>query len=118
MATIPTQSPVATEVAVDKIDLSAGPHDFAYNQNGQVLHIFNGDVVSITVNISGDGVTSVPVTGLEDQALGSGYDIVVPAGEQRPVVTKDRQKYLGNSGNNVAVTITDATSLSSGWLTA
>lgn len=118
MATIPTQSPTATEVAVSKLDASTGPHSFAYNRNNQVLHIDNGDVGSVTVNVSGDSVTSVPVRGLEDQALGSGYDIVVGVGDQVPVVTSDREKYLGNTGNNVTVTITGATSLSEIWLTA
>lgn len=118
MATIPTQSPVASEVAVTKLDLNAGPHSFAYNKNEQVLHIDNGEVAPVTVNISGDGVTNVPIKGLEDQTLTAGYDIVVPNGEQRPLVTSEREKYLGNDGNNVVATVTGATGLSFAWLTA
>lgn len=117
MASIPTQSRTASEVAVSKLDLNSGPHSFAYNRVGQVLHIDNGEAGNLTVNISGDGVTNVPVRGLEDQTLTSGYDIVVPTLEQRPVLTSDRDKYLGNTGNNVVVTVTGATGLSFAWIT-
>ena len=117
MATIPSNDLRADEVSVSKLDLNAGPHSFSFNTGEQILHIDNGEVGNLTVNLSGDGVTTVKVRGLEDQNLASGYDMVVPTVVQRSIVTTDRRAYLGNSGNNVTVTVTGATGLSFAWLT-
>ncbi len=118
MADIPTQSPILSETNITKLNLGSGPHSFTYNKNEQVLNVDNREVGSVTVTLSGDNVTTVPIKGMEDQSLSAGYAFVVPTLEHMVLVTSDREKYLGANGNNVVVTVTGAGSLSDVWLTA
>jgi hypothetical protein len=105
-----------TNITANILDASAGPHALAFSAFKQVLTIVNGDVVPITVNLLGDGVTTFdcPTIGAVDTS--GGKDIVVAAGDTVTVFTAEYGGWMGAEGNNTVVTITSATSLSSIYL--
>jgi len=105
-----------TNITTNILDLSAGPHALTFVGSKQILTIRNGDVGSITVNLLGDGVTTFNCPGLGPQNVSAGQDIVVVAGDTVDVLVPSFGGFMGADGNNVVVTITGATSLSSGWL--
>ena len=105
-----------TNITANILDASAGPHALTFSQHKQILTIVNGDVGSITVNLLGDGVTSYICPTFGTIVVSAGKDIVVAAGDTVEVYTAKYGAYLGADGNNVAITITSATALSSIYL--
>lgn len=103
------------ETDLSKLDLSTGPHALTYNLSG-VLYLDCTDAGGITVNLSGDGVTSASCSGYGSLPnISSGVDIAASDGDIVAVQLREYSKYLGAVGNNVVVTITGATT-SRGWL--
>ena len=105
------------ENTISSLDLSAGPHTLTYNQ-GYILYLQNGEGADITVNLLGDGVTTGECPGYGSIDLSAGKDIVVPAGDTVAVRLQSYSKFRGGAGNTSNVTITGATSLSTGWVVA
>jgi len=105
-----------TNITATILDASTGPHALTFVGSKQVLTIENGDVGSITVNFLGDGVTTFNCPGLGPQTVSAGQDIVVAAGDTVDVLVPSFSGFMGADGNNVVLTITSATSLSSIWL--
>ena len=105
-----------TNITATILDASAGPHALTFVGSKQVVTIVNGDVGSITVNFLGDGVTTFNCPGLGSQNVSAGDDQVVAAGDTVEYLVSAHNGFMGADGNNVVLTITSATSLSSIWL--
>ena len=105
-----------TNLTANILDLGAGPHSLTFRNYKQVLTIDNGDAGSITVNLLGDGVTSAQCPGIGIIDLSAGKDFVVASGDTITVNIPRVGEYMGSDGNNVAVTISGATVLSTGYL--
>lgn len=100
------------ETTIAELDLNTGPHNFTYDTTRQILRVRNGEAGNVTVNLLGDGVTSINCPGVGTQVLSAGYDFVIPAGDSETLNLTTRGAYLGANGKNVTVTITGATGLS------
>ena len=105
-----------TNITANILDASAGPHALTFVGSKQVVTIANGDIVSITVNFLGDGVTTFNCPGIGPQDVSAGDDIVVAAGDTVEYLVSAHNGFMGSDSNNVVLTITDATTLSSIWL--
>ena len=117
MADIPVNKLLSgAEVTITKLDLSGGPHAFTFVDHNQKLIVENGEVGSVTVNILGDGVTTINCPGIGPVDTSSGFNFVVPAGDSISLHTSGRKGYLGSGGNAVVATITGATGLALGWI--
>ncbi len=106
-----------TDITAASLDLNAGPHAFIFAKR-QTLTIQNGEAVPITVNILGDGQTTVDFPGYGEVDVSLGKDFVVAAGDTVAVAMFYVSQYLGATGNNVAVTVSGSTApaLASAWL--
>ena len=119
MATFVINKPLAAEttnLTANILTLDTGPHAFKFKDFKQVMTIKNGDVGSVTVNFLGDGVTSAQCVGIGTIVLSAGKDIVVAAGDTVTVNIPTIGEYMGADGNNVTVTITGATVLSTAFI--
>jgi len=105
-----------TNLTANILTLDTGPHSFTFVNHKQVLTIDNGDVGAITVNFLGDGVTSAQCPGIGTISLSAGKDIVIASGDTITVDIPRIGEYMGLAGNNVAVTISGATVLSTAYL--
>ena len=107
----------AGETDINKLDLSGGPHTFTYNPFKQVLYVENNESGDITVNLLGDSVTSYDCPKYGTIDVSGGYDWVVPnTNSEESLYTITKQAYLGDSGNEVTMTITGATGSSFAYL--
>lgn len=117
MATFTVNTTTAAETVMDKLDLSTGPHDFSYGTN-MVMYIQNDEAGAITVNFSGDGVTTFNCPGYADDIdVSAGDDVLIAAGDTLAYNVTARGAYMGAYGNSVTVTITGASGSSFGYLT-
>jgi len=119
MATFVVNKPLdaeTTNLTANILTLDTGPHAFKFKNFKQVMTILNRDVVPITVNYLGDGVTSAQCPGIGTINLGAGKDEVIAAGDTVTVNIPRIGEYMGADGNNVVVTITGATVLSTAFL--
>jgi len=119
MTLLVTNKPLAaqtTNITANILGADTGPHALTFVGAKQVLTIVNGDVGSITVNLLGDGVTTFNCPGLGPQTVSAGKDIVVATGDTVDVLVSSFNGFMGAEGNNVVITITSATSLSSIYL--
>jgi len=107
-----------TDLTVNILDLNAAPHALAFKSTRQTLTIENNEVGAITVNLLGDGQTSINCPGYGAIDVSGGKDFVVAAGATVVVNTNVISGYLGANGNNVVVAVTGSTgaSLSFAWL--
>ena len=117
MAQLTVNKPASTaETTIVSEDPSTGPHTFNYNPQKQFLVFQNEEGAGVTVNILGDGVTTIDPAGLEPIDISGGFDWEVGSGTTETLYTLQRSAYCGANGNNVTVTITGATSASKIWL--
>ncbi len=107
-----------TNLTANILDLNAAPHAFKFKSTRQTLTIENNEAVPITVNLLGDGQTSIQCPGYGAISVSAGKDFVVAAGDTVVVNTNEISGYLGANGNNVVVAVTGSTgaSLSFAWL--
>ncbi len=105
-----------TNLTANILTLDTGPHSFTFRNYKQVMTIINGDVGAVTVNFLGDGVTSAQCPGIGIIDLSAGKDIVVASGDTVTVNIPRIGEYMGADGNNVAVTISGATVLSTAYI--
>lgn len=111
MATFTASNPFTGEsTEFTKLDLSEGPHDFSFRNHLQSLVIENGESSAVlTVNLSGDGVTTFACPGAGTLDLSAGHDTTTASGVTEAISTTEIRHYLGADGNEVTVTITGAT---------
>jgi len=108
----------STNLTANILDLNAGPHFFSFGGSRQTLTIENNEAVPLTINLLGDGVTTIECKGYGTIDVSLGKDFVIAAGDTVVINTNPISGYLGIKGNNVAVTITGSTGASLGfaWL--
>ena len=121
MATFTANKPLLSEVTdltPSILDLNAGPHFFAFVTSKQTLTIENNEVGALTINLLGDGQTSIECKGYGTIDVSLGKDIIVAAGDTVVINTAPISGYLGAKDNNVQVTITGSTgaALAFAWL--
>lgn len=107
-----------TNLTANILDLNAAPHAFVFKSTRQTLTIENNEAVPVTVNLLGDGQTSIQCPGYGTISVSAGKDFVVAAGDTVVVNTNEISGYLGANGNNVVVAVTGSTgaSLAFAWL--
>lgn len=94
---------------VVKTDLNEGNHTLKF-QTGSYLVIESNETLELTINILGDGVTTVDCQGYGDIDVSSGFDVTINKGETVVVTLNTISSYLGSSGNTVTVSTTGSTS--------
>lgn len=107
-----------TNITANILDINAGPHSLTFVGSKQVLTIENNEAVPITVNMLGDGVVSFNCPGLGPQNVSAGKDIVIAAGDTEEILVSSFGGFMGDPGNNVALTFTGSTGtdLAFAWL--
>ena len=96
------------ENTATKTDLNTGPHTLAW-ESGTELVFESSEVGSLTINVIGDGVTTVPCAGYGSVDVSSGFDVTLGAGSTVVVPLKTISAFLGANKNNVTLTITGST---------
>ena len=119
MALFDVNKPLDAETTVlSTLDLNAAPHSLAFKNYHQTLTIANGEAVPLTINLLGDGVTTVvcPTYGTLD--VSGGKDVVVAAGATEAINLPALASWFGADGNTVTVTVTGSTApaLAEAWL--
>jgi len=107
-----------TNITSNILDLNAAPHEFAFSNPKQTLTIENNEAVSLTINLLGNGQTSINCVGYGAVSVSAGKDYVIAAGDTVVINTSLISGYLGAKGNTVDVTVTGSTagSLAFAWL--
>jgi len=112
MALIPTNpTTTAAEVTISKLDLStdSSVNTFTFAENSY-LYLQNGESsAALTVNISGEGVTTFDPVYVDPVDVSAGDNINVPNGDIVRVRLSRKRGYTGASGTTVTVTTTGAT---------
>ncbi len=121
MATFTPNKPLTVEetnITANILDLNDAPHDFLFVTPRQTLTIENNEAVPLTINLLGDGQTSINCPGYGSVDVSSGKDYVIAAGDTVIVSTSFISAYLGAKNNNVALTVTGSTApaLAFAWL--
>lgn len=107
-----------TNLTANILDLNDGPHSFAFAGLKQTLTIENNELVPLTINLLGDGQSTIECKGYGDIDVSGGKDFVVAAGDTVVINTVKISGYLGAKNNNVTVTVTGSTAgaLAFAWL--
>lgn len=93
---------------IAKEDLNTAPHTLAW-ESSTFLVFENNELVPLTINLLGDGVTSVGFAGYGDVTVSGGFDVIVPAGDTVTVPLNSVSKFLGAQNNNVTISVTGST---------
>jgi len=112
MALIPTNAnTTAAEVTIQKLDLTtdSNVNTFTFAENSY-LYLQNGETsAALTVNISGEGVTTFDPVYVDPVDVSAGDNVNVPNGDIVRVRLSRKRGYTGASGTTVTVTTTGAT---------
>ncbi len=121
MTLLVPNKPLAVEsddLTANVLDMNDGPHALTFVDYKQVLYIRNGEAVSITATLLGDGVTTFTCPTYGEIDVSAGKVITIAAGKTITVYTSKIAAYLGAAGTNVVITVanTTATDLAQCWL--
>lgn len=112
MALIPTNAASdAAEVTISKLDLTtdSNTNTFVFAEN-TFLYLQNGETsAALTVNISGDSVTTFDPRYVDPVDVSGGDNVSVPNGDIVKVRLSRKRGYTGEAGTTVTVTTTGAT---------
>jgi len=100
MATIVATNAQGTgAVTVTETTLDGSSDTFAYSSGGnQYLSLLNGTAGALTPIIDGDGATTVPVSGVGNIDISSGYAVgSIAIGEMVVIRTSTIEKYLAGT---------------------
>ncbi len=111
MAVLTKQSFTNQTNVATKADLNAGPHTLLWEPNTSLV-FESAEIGSLTINVVGDNVTTVPCNGYGNVTVSAGFDIVVGAGETVVVPLNTINAFLGAVKNNVTLTVTGSTGAS------
>lgn len=96
------------ENTVTKEDLNTAPHTLAWETNTYLV-FESSEAVPLTINVIGDGVTTVPCAGYGDADVSLGFDVTLGAGDTVVVPLSTISAFLGGLKNNVTLTVTGST---------
>lgn len=121
MATFVPNTPLTSEetnITANILDMNSAPHDFLFSNPRQTLTIENNEAVPLTVNLLGNGQTSIECAGYGTVDVSGGKDYVIAAGDTVVINTNPISGYLGAKANTVVVAVTGSTgaSLAFAWI--
>lgn len=108
MAVLTKQTFTDQTNTVLKEDLNAAPHTLLWEANSYLV-FENNEAVPLTINLLGDGVTTINCSGYGDVTVSAGFDVVVAAGDTVVVSLNTVNAFLGAQKNNVTLTVTGST---------